>query len=465
MPVRFKPLSLAMLLACGGVALAQTTAAPEPQAYIDLWKLYQDSTVSDPRIGGAEAQIRNFEGQERSAYGQLLPQLSGGVSKSWVRREEATQDLRYDGENYNLTLSQALYNAAAWRGFKRYEQLTAQYRAQFEDAKVESAADLVQRYFAALAAEDSLELITAERKATQRNLDRAQALYERQMGTVTDTLQISAKVDSLKTQEIEARNQIQVTREALAELIGRPVYQPLKRLNEKAQLTLPQGDEEQWVQSAVANNPALQAKQRAVDAANYGIAEAKAGHLPTVSFNLGAQRSDFAYDNVIAASAINTYSATISVQIPFYSGGSTRARVESTYGSRDAAEQDYEMIRRQVVKETRTAYMKSAADLAKIASSRNALDSAIKSRAANERSLGLGVATAVDVLNAVQQEYSARRDYLQAQYDFVTNQLVLLRWSGGFRAADIQKINAWLAVPTPGEERKSGVKEGEVTKG
>ena len=256
-----------------------------------------------------------------------------------------------------------------------------------------------------------------------------------------------------------------MTREALGELIGRPVYQPLKRLNEKAQLAMPQGDEEQWVNSAVANNPALEAKQRAVDAANYGISEAKAGHLPTLSFNLGAQRSDFAYDNVIASSAINTYSATISVQIPLYSGGSTSARVASSYGSRDAAEQEYESIRRQVVKETRTAYMKSAADLAKIGSSRNALDSAIKSRAASERSLSLGVATAVDVLNAVQQEYSARRDYLQAQYDFVTNQLVLLRWSGGFQDTDIQKINGWLAVPTPGEERKTGVKEGEVSKG
>ena len=62
-------------------------------------------------------------------------------------------------------------------------------------------------------------------------------------------------------------------------------------------------------------------------------------------------------------------------------------------------------------------------------------------------------------------KYSARRDYLQAQYDFVTNQLVLLRWSGGFRDTDIQKINGWLAVPTPGEERKTGVKEGEVAKG
>jgi outer membrane protein len=200
-----------------------------------------------------------------------------------------------------------------------------------------------------------------------------------------------------------------------------------------------------------------------VDASNYAIGEARAGHLPTLSFGLGAQRSDFAYEN-IPSPRTDTYSANISLQIPIYSGGSTRARVEGLYGSREAAEQDYESVRRQVIKETRTAYMKSASDLSKIASSRRALDSAIKSREANERSLSLGVATAVDVLNAVQQEYSARRDYLKAQYDFITNQLVLLRWRGDLADADIRKINDWLSVPVPGEKRSTGVKEGEVSK-
>ena len=164
-----KFLALVAVLGCSGWVQAQAPVAPRSQDYVDLWKLYQDSAVSDPRIRGAEAQVKNLEGQERAAFGQVLPQLSGGASTSRVRREEGMQTLNYNGESYNLTLSQALYNAAAWRGFKRYEQLTEQYRAQYEDAKTQSAADLVQRYFAALAAEDTLELVTAERKATQRN--------------------------------------------------------------------------------------------------------------------------------------------------------------------------------------------------------------------------------------------------------------------------------------------------------
>ncbi|TWI49280.1 outer membrane protein [Pseudomonas duriflava] len=455
-----KTLYLSLLASFSWVASAQPSQSIDPQSYIDLWQLYQQNTVSDPRIVGAEAQIRSAEGQERSAFGQMLPQLSANTSFTRVSREQDTKEIT-NGETYSLRLSQALYNPAAWRGFKKYSEMTAQYRSQYEDARVQSTADLVQRYFAALAAEDELELATAERRATQRNLDSLQAMFERRLATITDVLQISARVDSLKTAEIEARNQIQVTREALAELIGHDVYQPFKRIDTKAHFDMPLGTEEQWVGLAVANNPALKAKQKAVEAANYAIDEARAGHLPTLTFGVGAQRSDFAYENV-PSPRTDTYSANVTLQVPIYSGGSTSAKVEGLYGSRDAAEQEFESVRRQVIKETRTAYMKSASDLSKIASSRSALDSAVKARIANERSLALGVATAVDVLNAVKQEYSARRDYLQAQYDFITNQLVLLRWRGNMADADILKINDWLTVPTPGEDRSTGVKEGEI---
>lgn len=441
---------------------AQPYQNVDPESYIDLWHLYQQNNISNPNILSAEAQIKNAQGQEKSAFGQILPQVSASTSFTRLSREQEIKEYT-SGETYTVNLNQTIYNPAAWRGYKKYSEMTAQYRSQYEDAKIQATAELVQRYFAALAAEDELELTIAERKATQRNLDRLQAMFDRKLATVTDVLQVSAKVDSLESSEIEARNQIQVTREALAELIGREVYQPLKRIDTSAHFDMPAETEEQWVGLAVSNNPALHAKQKAVDSANYAVEEARAGHLPTLSLGLGAQRSDFAYQNVPSPQT-DTYSASITLQVPLYSGGSTSARVEGLYGARDAAEQDYEAVRRQVIKETRTAYMKSASDLSKIASSRRALDSAIKSREANERSLSLGVATAVDVLNAVQQEYSARRDYLKAQYDFITNQLVLLRWRGDLADADIRKINDWLSVPVPGEKRSTGVKEGEVSK-
>lgn len=431
-----------------GMVPAVFASSSDSAGALDLWQLYQRAVQADPRILGADAQIQAGAGQERSALGQLLPQFRGGASTSRIKRSEGTQTLLYDGQTYNLSLTQALYNPEAWRGFKKYAELTQQYRSQAEDARIQSAVDLVQRYFAVLAAEDELALASAEREANRRNLDRVSALFERQLATITDKLQLAARVDSLETAEIEARNQIQVAREALAELLGQEVYQPLKRIDERTLFTALPGSEADWVASAIAHNPALQAKQSALNSAEQAIGEAKAGHLPSLSLALGAQRSDFAYDNVIAADKVDTLSASLNLQIPLYSGGSVSARTRGLYGSRDVAEQDLEALRRQIVRETKSAFLKSDANLRKIASARKALESAVRAREVTEKSFAFGTVTAVDVLNAVRQEYLSRRDYFQAQYDFITNQLVLLRWSGDFSPADIQRVNGWLVAPS-----------------
>ncbi len=430
-------------LMCIGPVVA--VASTEDSGPLDLWQLYQRAVASDPRILGADAQIRVGTGQEREALGQLLPQLKGGAASSRIKRSEGARTLFYDGQTYNLSLTQVLYNPAAWRGFKKYSELTRQYRSQAEDARIQSAVDLVQRYFAVLAAEDELALAKAERQATQRSLDQVSALFERQLATITDKLQLAARVDSLETAEIEATNQIQIAREALAELLGQEVYQPLKRIDEGALFASLPGAEEEWVASAIAHNPVLQAKQSALNSSELAISEAKAAHLPTLSLAFGAQRSDFVYDNVLAADKVDTLSASVNLQIPLYSGGSISARTQGLYGARDVAEQEYEALRRQVVKETKTAYLQSDANLRKIVSAHKALESAVKSREITEKSFAYGTVTGVDILNAVRQEYLSRRDYLRAQYGFVTNQLVLLRWSGEFSAKDIQRINGWLS--------------------
>ncbi len=64
---------------------------------------------------------------------------------------------------------------------------------------------------------------------------------------------------------------------------------------------------------------------------------------------------------------------------------------------------------------------------------------------AAERGFEFGVVNAVDVLTAVQNEYKARRDLLKAQYDFITNLLILNRWAGGLSEQSVADVNIWLA--------------------
>lgn len=424
-------------------ALADNGAA---FSYIDLWQLHQEARGADPRILRAQALIRSGEGNERAAFGQLLPQLNASGSVNRSRRDDDLSRIQYNGKRMAMMLNQVIYDPQVWRSYQKYMELTRQSEYESDDTQVQASIDLSERYFAVLAAEDELSLVRSELDATERNLKRINAMYARQMAMVTDALDLEARVDALKADEIEAGNKVEVSREAISELVGRDVQEPFKRIGDNPAFSLPAQAQDYWVQTALDSNPALHAREHSIRAAEAAIGEARAGHLPRVGLNLTAQRSDIGYEGTLTPRSDNLV-ASLDLQVPLYSGGSTRGRVSSSEGAKEVAQQELEALRRQVIKETRTAYLGMTAELSRIKATRRALESAEKSRIATEKAFGYGVKNAVDVLDSIKEEFRARRDFYQSQYQFVTSLLVLHRWSGRLGDGDIRRANEWLVAP------------------
>lgn len=415
---------------------------------IDLWQLHQEAQGADPRILRAQAKNRSGEGNERAAFGKLLPQLNASGSANRSRRDDDLGRTQYNGKRMAVVLNQVIYDPQVWRSYQKYIELARQSEYESDDTRVQASIDLSERYFAVLAAQDELSLVRSELDATERNLKRTKALYARQMAMVTDALDLEARVDALKADEIEASNKVQVSREAISELVGRDVQEPFKRIGDNPAFSLPAQAQDYWVQAALGGNPALQAREHSLRAAESAIGEAKAGHLPRLGLNLTAQRSDIGYEGSLTPRSDNLV-ASLDLQMPLYSGGSTSARISSSESDKETVQQEVEALRRQVVKETRTAYLGMTAELSRIKATRRALESAEKSRIATEKAFGYGVKNAVDVLDSIKDEYRARRDFYQSQYRFVTSMLVLHRWSGRLGDEDIRKANEWLVAPQP----------------
>lgn len=439
-----------MLLASASFPSVVFAAAPREEQVVDLWQLFQEAELEDPRVLAGRARSEGGAWREREAFGQLLPQLSASSTLNRTAQDNDTTRQIYNGERYALTLSQVIYDAQTWHNYRRYSELARQQEAEYAITQEEATLDLIERYFTALAAEDELALVSAELRATERNLARVNSLYGRQLATITDVLEISARVDSLKSREIEARNTVEVGREALSEMIGREITERLKRVGEQVVFLPPEHGREHWVQQAMTESPVLQARSRAVNAAQAALQQAAGGYKPTVSLSLSGQRSDIGYENSQAL-ITDTYVVSLGVQVPLYSGGSTRARVSAGAFDLTAAEQEFVQARRQVVRETRSAFYDTQAGVSKIAASRKAMASSAKAREAAERAFGFGVMNAVDVLNTIKEEYAARRALLQSQYDFILSSLVLRRWSGTLVRDDVRKVNEWLVDVAPAD--------------
>ncbi|BAP45963.1 TolC family outer membrane protein [Pseudomonas sp. 21LCFQ02] len=423
----------------------------------DLMTLYKESRLEDPRILSAYARAQAGKEHEREAFGSLLPQISANAGANRIKQVNEQVDQVYNSENYSIGLSQVLYNKKAWENWQRYKSLAKQSLSESDEAQAEATVDLAQRYFAALAADDELELTQAERRATQKNLDQVSALYERQYAKKTDVLELQARVDLLAAQEVDARNQVRVTRAALSEIVGRPVTEKLSRVRDDVQLKVSEQTLESWVQLAQTENPAIKSNLSAVEAAQAGVRGGKGDHYPSLSLNLSAQNTNEGYNNALAPKT-DSYVAGVALSVPIYSGGSTSARVRGLYQDQVAAEQQLEFTRRQVVKETTNAYLTADSSVEKIRANRNAVSSAEQSSIASQEAFKYGVVNAVDVLTATQNEFKARRDLLKTQYDFITNLFILNRWAGKLSVESVESVNVWLSnnrKTEPAPDRKT----------
>ncbi|KDO00179.1 MULTISPECIES: TolC family outer membrane protein [Pseudomonas] len=444
-----------VFMLAAGAALGQT-AAPASTGVsastfsTDLMQLYREARLEDPRVLASFAQAQAGKEHQREAMGALLPQLSLNAGSNRIHQENDLIQQSYDSESYSLVLRQYLYNKAAWENYQKFKSLARQSESQALDAQAEATVELARRYFTALAAEDELELVRAERRTTQKSLDRVNALYEKQLALVTDQLDLKARVDLLAAQELDARNQASISREALAEIVGRPVKEKLNRIRDDAQLRVSAQSMEDWVREGIAQNPTLKASESGVEAAGAALRSGKGGHYPTVSLNLSAQETNEGYNNS-QTPRTDSYVAGIGVQVPLYSGGSTSARVRGLYQDQLTAEQELEAIRRQVVKEITSAYLTANSNGEKIHANRLALASAKLSRVAAEKALTYGMVNAVDVLASVRNEFRARRDLLKTQYEFLSNVFTLNRWAGKPPAESVDSVNGWLSPGSPAQ--------------
>ncbi|MEB0091582.1 TolC family outer membrane protein [Pseudomonas sp. CCI1.2] len=455
MIVRLFPYVLLGMLALQAHAAEPKTAEPsKPKPALtsvsakeysaDLMQLYREARLEDPRVTAAYARTEAGKDHEREAFGALLPQITANAGANRIKQTNVLISQVYNSENYSVGLSQVIYNKATWENYKKYESLAKQAISESDEAQAEATVDLAQRYFAALAADDELELVQAERRATQKNLDRVSALYEKKYAMVTDVLDLKARVDTLVAQEVDARNQIRLSRAALSEIVGRPVTEKLSRVRTDVELKVSEESLASWVDLAQADNPSIKANLSAVEASEAALRGGKGGHYPTLGLNLSAQNTNEGYNNAIAPKT-DSYVAGLQLSIPIYSGGSTSAHVSGLYQDQISAEMQLEATRRQVVKETTNAYLTADSSVEKIRANRNALSSAEQSSIASQKAFAYGVVNAVDVLTSVQNEFKARRDLLKTQYDFITNLFILNRWAGKLSEASVESVNVWLS--------------------
>jgi outer membrane protein len=329
-----------------------------------------------------------------------------------------------------------------------YEQALTQ--VQQADAQLALAAqDLIlrvsQAYFDVLLADDNVTLAVAQKTAIAGQLEQARRNFEVGVATITDTHEAQARYDLIVAQEIAARNEYDLRRRALEQLIGGPAP-PLARLGPRFTLGPVQpAAMEPWVTRARESNLQVQIARSASVFATQEIARNRAGHYPTVDAFASVSGAS-AGSGVNGGPGTTTRNAVLGVQleVPIYQGGAVNSRVREAIANQARAANELEGARRAAEFSARQSYLGVSSGIAQV----QALEAALVSTSSQLESTRLGqqvgVRTQVDVLNAQQLLFSARRDLAQARYNYVLSILRLEAAIGELTENDLTAVNTWL---------------------
>ncbi|WP_373988801.1 TolC family outer membrane protein [Duganella sp. BuS-21] len=413
-------------------------------AALGLMDAYQAALQNDPQYRSAF--YAGEAGKENRILGRsnLLPSISGSFNGSQNRTTITDAGFKPRASDYisrsaNVQLRQPLLNLDGWARYKQGAAQSEYAAAQFESQQQEVIVRVVNAYLDVLFKGDLVQLAESQRDtlAEQRKVN--DRLFKGGEGTATDMLETQARLDAAEAAVLEAKDALIGARDTLASVIGTDPgvldgLNPEFRLRPADTVSF-----EAWKNIAVERNPDLKALTAGVEIARQEVNKARSGHAPRVDFvAVYARNASDSIQTINQESVVR--SLGVQINIPLYSGGAVNAQSRQAAANKEKARYELDAETNKVLLELRKDYdalMSSGARIDALLKSVASSELLIK---ATEKSVSGGVRINLDVLNAKQQLFGAKRDLAQARYNYLLNTLRMRAAVGTLSADDVREM-------------------------
>jgi len=447
----------------------------------DLIQLYQEAAFSDPVLNAARFNYVASKELYWQGLSLLLPQANatpGGTryyqhgANTTVVSNNAGNSRVFDQKSYTVTLTQPVFNIAAFEAFKQGDLNTKIADMRFYLAQQDLIIRVSQAYFDALTSQDNVELYRNKKDLIKQQLDIAQAKFDAGLATIVDVNTAQAALDLANSQEIAAQADLIVKRGVLEQLVGHPVG-PLKPLVKEAKIDgvlkdprskskdtkgypiaesvnphLPPGQTmEDWINQAEAANFNVLASQLSVSLAESSYRASQALNYPSVNFvGTSGYNTSNGTPNSYTPSNTNVYNNTIALQmtIPLVSGGFNSSVIRQNAALVDQAKANYDNARRTAAQNTRTAFTGFYGGLASVKAFEAAERSSNSALESSKLGFQVGTLINIDVLIALDTVITTRSQLQQARYSTVLNAIKLKAYAANLTDEDLISINTLL---------------------
>ncbi|MEA5671397.1 TolC family outer membrane protein [Pseudomonas sp. MH2] len=426
-----------------------------PAQALDLSDAYALALRNDPTLRAAIAE--RDAGVENLAIGRagLLPNLSYRYNRARNDSEvtqrsqlgDVTSQRDYRSYSSTLTLQQPLFDYAVWSDYRRGVAQAALADERLRGRGQEMMVRVFSAYSEALFADEQIALAQAQRRTYAEQLQLNERLLKNGEGTRTDVLETRARYELAQAQEIEAGDNLDAALRSLQAITGEAMSAEdlAPMLPALAVQPLIPARFEPWRDLAVAHNAELASQRHALDVADQGVERQRAGHLPSlsayVSKGISSSSSESTYNQ-----RYDTDSVGIQLSVPLFAGGGVSARVRQAQAERDGLQFQVDAQVSDTLNQLRRQFNLCASSTAKIRAYGMAVNAASALVEATRRSVQGGERVNLDVLDAEQQLYGARRDLAQARHEYLRAWVQLRYLAGVLDAKDVEILNGYFVA-------------------
>ena len=416
---------------------------------------------------GADLELENI------ALAPLLPQAMAGYQISETEMDSTSPTIiqdpnlgfvvidgnsvrNVDNDDYDVSLSQTLFNLPAWFGWRAGKETSRQAEANLAAAQQDLIVRAVQAYFAVLRAQDNLRASQAQERAFERQLEQTRQRFEVGLIAITDVYEAEAARDLAQVTRIVDENNVAVAKENLSVLTGQAPG-ALYVLGEKFNPRPPEpNNRSEWVDFALSNNSERAAARYAEEAARQNATSSKMEHAPTVT-------ASYRYQDTETTGSINQNPPSlfnlppnsdqtnetwqVRFDMPLFSGGAISANRRRAAEQFNVARESRINLTRNTVTQARSLHMTVLSDVSRVKARQQSIVSSQSALDATQAGYEVGTRNIVDVLNAQNKVFAAQRDYANSRYDFIINSLRLKEVAGTLSPEDIARLEGFLLQP------------------
>ncbi len=437
----------------------------EPVAAETLAGALAKAYLNNPDINQQRAAVRVSDENIPKANAGFLPTINGqasyGVSDTHIAATGENASILSHPRGFGVTATENIWNGdRTINGVRQAESSVLAARETLRNTEQNVLLNAVTFYMNVLRDTAILQLNRANVDVLKEQLRNTQDRFNVGEVTKTDVAQAQASLAGAEAQALSAESTLHSSIASYRQTIGdQPKnLQPVKPLDR----VLPKSLQEAIAISLV-EHPAIIASLHGVDAAELNVKVFEGALLPTLNAQLQATDQWDSSAAFVIPNHVTNVTATATLNIPIYQGGSEYASVRQAKEQLTQQELQASQQRDAVRQAVTAAWWLFSVSPAVIRSSRAQVDAAAVALAGVREEAKVGQRTTLDVLNAQQTLLNARVQLVSAEHDQVVASYALLSAIGRLSTANLgvavaqydprvhfdQVKDKWIGLRTP----------------